>query len=579
MAQNIFDDLNKYGKGLSDIFLKDFVANVKEFRENLDEQARSVQKNMTANRETYREVSKTIADVSKDLALVIDSGTDVANLTQRTAEIIQNIASELEYSFIVGAKNMVEIQAAATATGLGIQTITQNFVKFAEFGESMYNFGENTLTILSEARKFGANTNAVFTQVGDNLSNANKYGFQTGVDGLARMAAKAALLKIDMSDVFNFASKVFDPEGAISAVNTFQRLGVAVGDLADPFRLMYLAQEDTEGLQEAIGGVVEKMGYLNKETGKFEIPPSARRDLMKIQEETGLSYDNMVKMAKARAQLTEVSKELRIGGIDEETKMFLSGVANFDKLKGGFTVKVDGQDKLVSQLQQGDLEKLKAQTSSAKTLEDFAAEQLSTQQMMNNNLTAIKVGFGVAGIASSKALQDAIEIQRGAQRIVTEGVREGFRPEDQRRTINRFEEGSVEAIRDLIKGDLEGFDAKLGTTLSNITTDLVEGFSNSIDRISNIDFSETFKTQISKENIVVPAVGSIVEDIVKSLGLNTEKKPETVKVDPVTIELKGRVELTQDNKVVGMIDAKDLQFSNAVKAVMKQPDVYNAPGQ
>jgi len=579
MAQNIFDDLNKYGQGLADILTKQFFANLQEFRENLDEQSLSVQKNMTANRETYREVSKTIADASKDLALVIDQGTDVANLTQKAADIISNIASELEYSFVVGAKNMVEIQAAATATGLGIQSITQSFVKFADFGESMNNFGENTLTILSEARKFGANTNQVFQQVSDNLSNANKFGFQTGVDGLARMAAKAALLKIDMSDVFNFASKVFDPEGAISAVNTFQRLGVAVGDLADPFRLMYLAQEDTEGLQEAIGGVVERMGFLNKETGKFEIPPAARRDLMKISEETGLSYDNMVKMAKARAQLNEVSKELKVAGIDEETKMFLSGVANFDKIKGGFTVKVDGQDRLVSQLQQGDLEKIKAQTTSAKTLEDFAAEQLSTQQMMNNNLTAIKVGFGVSGIASSKVFQDLIEIQRGGQRIVSEGVRQAFRPGDQRQLVDRFETGGVDAIKDLVKGDLEGFNDKFGTTLNDFIVDFSENFSKSIDRISSIDFASTFQTQISKENIVVPAVGSIVSDLIEQLGIKETKKPETVRVDPVTVQLTGRVDIMQDNRVVGQIDAKNLQFSNAVKAVLKEPDVYNAPGQ
>jgi len=97
MAQNIFDDLNKYGQGLADILTKQFFANLQEFRENLDEQSLSVQKNMTANRETYREVSKTIADASKDLALVIDQGTDVANLTQKAADIISNIAFGAEF--------------------------------------------------------------------------------------------------------------------------------------------------------------------------------------------------------------------------------------------------------------------------------------------------------------------------------------------------------------------------------------------------------------------------------------------------------------------------------------------------
>jgi hypothetical protein len=92
----------------------------------------------------------------------------------------------------------------------------------------------------------------LFELVQNNLSEINRYGFQDGVSGLARMASQAAGLRINMSETFEFAGKVFNPEGAINMVATFQRLGVAAGDLADPFRLMYLASEDTEELQNQI---------------------------------------------------------------------------------------------------------------------------------------------------------------------------------------------------------------------------------------------------------------------------------------------------------------------------------------
>ena len=54
-----------------------------------------------------------------------------------------------------------------------------------------------------------------------------------------------------------------------------------------------------------------------------------------------------------------LAKDFKIGGLDEESKQFIANVATYSKEKGGFTVKVSGEQKLVSQLNTNDLKELK----------------------------------------------------------------------------------------------------------------------------------------------------------------------------------------------------------------------------
>ena len=57
-------------------------------------------------------------------------------------------------------------------------------------------------------------------------------------------------------------------------VSAFQRLGVAAGDLADPFRLMYLASEDTAELQNQVVKMTEKFTYFDETTKEFNLAVS-----------------------------------------------------------------------------------------------------------------------------------------------------------------------------------------------------------------------------------------------------------------------------------------------------------------
>jgi len=228
---------------------------------------------------------------------------------------------------------------------------------------------------------------------------------------LARMAAQAAGLRINMSETFEFAGKVFDPEGAIDMVATFQRLGVAAGDLADPFRLMYLASEDVEELQNQVVNMTEKFVQFDEKNGKFKVLPNAKRDLIELQKATGYQYDELVKMGEGAAKLQLLQKDFKVGGFDKESQQFIANVAQYSKEKGGFTVKLGvGDEKLISELNVDDFSKIE-EYNKPKKLEDLARDQLSTTQSIESMVRQFVFG-AAAPIAGSRFPSDVKDMER-----------------------------------------------------------------------------------------------------------------------------------------------------------------------
>jgi hypothetical protein len=122
---------------------------------------------------------------------------------------------------------------------------------------------------------------------------------------------------------------------------------------------MYLASEDTEELQKQVVKMTEKFTYFDEKKKEFKVFPNAKRDLREIAQQTGISYEELIKMSTASQKMSMIAKDFKLPGIDEESKQFIANVATYSKEKGGFTVKVSGEQKLVSQLNTNDLKELK----------------------------------------------------------------------------------------------------------------------------------------------------------------------------------------------------------------------------
>jgi hypothetical protein len=355
------------------------------------------------------------------------------------------------------------------------------------------------------ARLVGQNSSAIFDLVQQNLSKLNEFGFKNGVEGLSRMAAKAAVMRFDMYQVFTFAEKVFSPEGAIEAVSAFQRLGVAVGDLADPFRLMYLASEDVEGLTDQVVQMTSKFTFFDEKSKEFKVFPNAKRDLRDIATTMGISYENLVKMSMAQTKLNQISSEFKFSGFDKDDQQLIANFAQFSKEKNAFIVKVDGKEKLIAELGKKDVEALRGRPE---TLEEIAQAQLTETELLIAAIESLRDTF--AGVsAGNKMTQDltqavraSIEATNVVPRTLTTGMRGGLERADT--TYENFPKLIKEMYQDLSSGnfDLTKYTKKL--------TDASEGYVNDLEKlgkkIQSFDFTGEISKRISGDNLIAKGV-------------------------------------------------------------------------
>jgi hypothetical protein len=477
----------------------------------------------------FGQTQKSVVGLRQEIAVALPSLIRMGGDSRDAIAIQESVAKSLQTNVITSAEVTQQLFAAGKVLGFTASESGRVVTNFQNAGIQTGEMVENLQKVANIARSVGANTSAVFELVENNLNQINKYGFQDGVSGLARMASQAAGLRINMSETFEFAAKVFNPEGAVNMVATFQRLGVAAGDLADPFRLMYLASEDTEELQNQIVKMTEKFVQFDEKSGRFKVFPGAKRDLMALQEETGYAYDDLVKMGEGMAKFKLLQGEFKIGGFSKEDQQFISNVAQYSKEKGGFTVKLGlGEEKLVSQIGSSDLEKIKTFNAPVK-LEDLAKEQLSVIQTINQTVQALVYGTA-APVAASKFPADAKEIVRAM--ALTGQVEIDKLIGNTRNTIQTIDGGYQKLASTAIKtfsGKASGADyERLYTQSTEAFFKNIEKFSTTLSNMSLADM----KPFISEGNLLAKtanAGATALEKFTDKLnGFTTGKSPQNM---------------------------------------------------
>ena len=451
-----------------------------------------------------------IANLRKETAIALPAVISLGGELSDVQNIQLGITQQLNTNIIAMGETVTDLYAGAKAVGIGSDQVGVMVEKFQSAGIQVDNISEVLQSTVDTARALGVNTSAAFKGVEGNLDKINKFGFQNGVDGLAKMATQAASLRINMNDIFNFAEKTFDPEGATEMVSLFQRMGVAAGDLADPFRLMYLASEDTEELSNQVAKMTEKFTYFDEKSKSFKVFPNAKRDLREISQQTGIGYDDLIKMSQAGQKMQMLAKDFKLAGIDEESKQFIANVATYSKEKGGFTVKVSGEQKLVSELKGDDLTALK-EAQQPVTLEELARDQLSTQQLELKTLEAIKAQ-GLAPGLGSRAPQDLTEVLRGtykaagaSARASAGNIRGGVEK------LDNVYEKTGQSMSDIItgKGGLKQLQEILFEGISNTK----DGFERMGKTIEKFDYGAVMKPQISAGNKIYEASALVLEKV------------------------------------------------------------------
>lgn len=520
-----------------------------------------------------------------DITAVSDKAENIAQVLQQAAEIQNSFARTFNTNLLLTSKNLSDFAIAAQAFNIPADSMAQFAEGLVTAGQSFNDLPDIMETTANKARVVGVNVNAVFDIVRNNLADLNKFGFENGVEGLARMAISAAGLRVNLNTVFNLADRLFDPEKTIELVAGFQRLGVAAGDLADPFRLMYLAQNDTEELFNQVTRLTEGFTFFNEKTKQFELYPNAKRDLRELEALTQISYNDLVKYSQQTERLRIIGKDLKIG-VNDEDRQFIANVATFSKERGGFEVKLlTGQTKLVSEINKDDIEGIK-QANRALSTEEIARAQLNANEAMKADMALIRAAV-VGPIAKQATVGSLVETMRGTSRTLAEGVRAAIPEEQYSAGVKNLFEGSTKVLQDLLSGQ---------KTFSDVVQDasifgeqMSKGFKQMITNISNFNPAEAFTKEITQGNTLI-GVGT---ELANALKPTVEKiqsilsVPQTANINQntnvnfnkLTVDISGNVNV-QGGKTSTQIGDELIQqgtLKTYIEGIIKQQMAQNTP--
>lgn len=503
------------------------------------------------------QTQKAIVGLREEVAVATPGIAGLGGDLQDVLDIELSIAKALGTNVITLGETVQDLYAAGQAVGVSSEKVGEMVEDFQVAGVQVGLIRDTLQETVNIARSIGVNTNAVFSLVQKNLENMNKYGFERGTAGLSSMAAKAVMMRTDMSKIFTFAERIFTPEGAINAVSAFQRLGVAVGDLADPFRLMYLASEDVEELQNQVVKMTSTMTYFDEKTKSFKVFPNAKRDLREIANETGIAEEELIRMSISQQKLNMIAKDFRIQGIDEESKMFITNLAQYNQQRGGFTVKIGKDEKLVTELTQADIEQLQNEPV---TLEELAKASLTEDELQTALLQQLVDTFA-APTAASRLATDPREVARGLLMGVSDRLdasvgnqRAGIN------AVNQLVESSSKSLMDLLSG--EGSLSELTNVIGKATTDIEGGFTRIADTITDIDLSEVVSKYTSSGNIIYEGALKAYEGI-----NNLYQKVSNFTVEQVTPQ----TEKLQAAPTKTVVEFSDVKYQGNVNVVLTTP--------
>jgi hypothetical protein len=433
----------------------DFVASQKA----LSDYSNIVLKAFTQTRERISEIQVAITDATPNVRRL---GGDIKDVS----EIISQVAIESRRNVIATTEEVEKLFAIEKTLGLGADVLSKNFLDVGLSIESIPDALEDSMNYV---QSIGGNARTVMKDVSDNMGQMNRFQFEGGVQGLTKMAAKASMLRFEMKETFALAEKVLDPDGAIEVAAAFQRLGVASGNLVDPFQLMNMSINDPSGLQDSLADVAKQFTEFDAETKTFKINPQGVLTLRAMEKEAGLSAGSLSKMGLAASELDQRLSAVDAAGLtiaSEEDKQYLANIAKMDSKTGTYKVTLeDGTTEELSKLNQEEFDKLiDEQKNAPKTLEDTAKASLRLDEIMSTNIEAIKAKI-VGGILTAPTMQDMNETVRRITEKTFNTINKDFTTDTAR--------DKSEVIFSDLKEDIANIIAKGNYTTDAILTELM----------------------------------------------------------------------------------------------------------
>lgn len=378
----------------------------------IQESSIEVNKIFTQNRQRVSELITSIADATPQINRLGGSMGDVARIMGEVAEASNR-------NLIASTEQLEKLYAIDKVLGIEAKTLTNAFL---DVGLSLQNIPDQLESSMNYVQSIGGNASSVMKTVVSNMDQMNRFQFEGGVQGLTKMAARASMLRFDMGETFRLANDVLDPEKAIEVASSFQRLGVAAGNLVDPFQLMNMSINDPSGLQDSLANVAKQFTYFDEKTKSFKINPQGVLTLRQMEHQAGLTEGSLSKMAVAAGEL-----DMRLSAVDaaglsianEEDKQFLANIARMGE-GGQYEVQITDKEgkvetKKLSEITQTQFDNLiQQQRDAPKTMEDIARTQMGISKTIESDVSAIRNAMVGGGVSAKQVTQTIIGAQRTA---------------------------------------------------------------------------------------------------------------------------------------------------------------------
>jgi hypothetical protein len=352
------------------------------------------------------ELSRAYRDIILEtVPMAATLGFDMENL----GDLVTGLGEKSGRFNILSQKTMENSLVTTRAFGSSLRDMSETMSEFEKVGFGAADTLEKIDTAGRSSISLGLNAKKTTEMLKTDLGKLNEYGFSNGVQGLNRMIQKSLEFRTNMNDVFKIADKVMSPDSAIELTANLQVLGGAIGDFNDPLKLMYMATNNVEGLQDALIGAAGGLATYNKEQGRFEVTGANLRRAKEMASQLGMSTADLNKTAIAAQERIQANNVLLAKGFDMNSKdrEFLTNMSQMKDGKMSITIPESLTDKFGKQtevtldsLTQSQIDVLKA---NRKAFEDMNPEQIAKQQFSSvKNIENMLQGAGLKSVKVAK---------------------------------------------------------------------------------------------------------------------------------------------------------------------------------
>ena len=459
------------------------------------------------SRTVFGQVGSASREIQKTLVESFKSTVDIGASLEDNISIYKSISQSLQRNNYLTNEQLDSLVTLQRTTNLTAEEIGNMVTGFQDLGQGTDAAIEKTEALAQVARSYGLNVGQFLKTTGENLKLVNAYGFQNGVEGLGRMVARAQSLRMDFTKITGLAADLLSPEKAIDLAAEMQILGGAVGDLADPFKLMYMAENDMEGLQNAIIDTAKSAVMFNQDTGEFKITGVEMRRLRAQADALGMSYEDLANTAVKAAKEQKVMESLDFTGLDKDTKQLVANLAEIGP-DGQISLNLPDLKKPItdlSVLQNKSSEEYKAleksREASKMSERDIAVKQLSLLEQQNATLLKIQTsGILAGGYASGEAGSRGEDLE-SLMRAVADAT-----GEQTSKTINNFVQQSqfTKTVTDFVTGS-NTLGSSLQTTFTSFQNEMTTLFKNLPGQIR--------ESLVNIDPEVTPGMTTITEEV------------------------------------------------------------------